>query len=1242
MLQCYFRTFEVVHCHSLDVCMPVSSVRVVCCSLWPRPCMLFCLCADFSDLQRDGKQSVSRLSSFGQPSTATVTLATTSESSAGQPGESCSASSTVNPLSSQAPSPRVEAGKDATAQASSGEAGSTGPAVHQNPEPGVSAPRDAGSNPWQLNSSRTAGTGESEVAGSEGEGDGPSKRKPGRQRIHDWRRPIEKPRLYSMNPFCVPIRLLRFKPLPTASPSAASTASQSSVFGSQPEPSTSSCPQQKKLKNVNREVNQEIERNSIRQVTGLYKPTVPTTRKKKEALHKTLLPAKMQVSSATMNAMKAALAQRSQQKALVRSNLTPAGVTQAPRSDVQGAQTQSRPIITLPGGQKLVQVTNKGNNSSTIPTHAFRCVQLPGGKMALVPIAVPKPGSGVNPTPSMPEVNIQLPRPQEPLTPEAVPAGVEASPSVSSSSSLFQSPLRAPVAGCSVSVGTSDENASEVPVVITSCSGSSSPSGEEPQASANLSEETATQQQTSGDEQISEDSQGRSSVTAVGQDTDSDSCPEVTRQADASPPQSSPVSSSSCRSDTARLRAAQLQQAESSAAQPQQVERGTSQSQPVKQRTAQPQLVEQRAIQQEQVEQRAAQLQPVEQRAALPQADEQRPVQPRPAKQRAAGPQSVKQRVAQPRPVDQMTRPRPVDHRTSQPKPAEQRRPSAIQSTSTENVTVTEKQSSSVEVSVRQSSADGLQTEGTRSLDISFSGSESTRSLGARTVQSGSSDCSAQSKSPGQKLVVRSVSDDSEVTSSGHSSESRTVARSSSVDQLRPVDDSADSGPGTVVRSVSCKSSSVQNGQAVVVKTLTRSRFSRRSAADWSRNTETSSSDPEVTRTTSGNVKSSSSDDDSPSVRFSQPLKTYTRTPCLKATDEKARLISVKAKVTAQSEKNHQKILQPISKGPKPPQPREAGQKPPCIIYVSPKTPLATDASQKTPPSVTMGKKMAQSVKMPWSAKACQPGKTPKSAKSPLSSDVGKKASQSQSSTVSKKTVQSTKTLKSGSIHHKTPQPTNASQQVSDCQSSSTNRETPKSAPSRSKQVKSTFKTILAQVASPHVASGKQTSTPKRPRVENASRASSQNSSVAASPTDPQACSSSSLSPNSSPSPPKKLKLAKKFLAKQEPAEEPAGARQLTPAPPGKRRKKSAGGGQPSYSKAKKRPANFLDKEDITNMRVEYVTMDAAKKRMKLPAGSPEKGYEVEREQRLESAMRSGRTPLRMRLDDEEISLVSI
>ena len=449
-----------------------------------------------------------------------------------------------------------ESDKDATNQTPSSESGAAGLAASQNSESAVSTSGDASLNPSQQDSSRTAETSEAELAGDDG--GGPTKRKPGRQRVHDWRRPIEKPRLYSMNPFCVPIRLLRLKPLLAATPSATTTTTTSttgrrqSVSSSQSEASTSSYLWQKRPKNPKEAADQELEWNSIRQVTGLYKPTVPTSRKKKEAMHKTLLPAKMQVSSATMDAMKAALALRSKHKAVVESSAKPAG-TVAPAKTAQ-----SSPVITLPGGQRVVQVTSKASSAGTIPTHAFRCIELPDGKMALVPVTVTKLGSGLNPALSASEGNTPMPQPREQQqTPQAAPA---TSPSVSGIPSLFQSPLRAPLAGCSVSVGTSDENSQEVPTTIASRVRGSSLSVGKPQASAKLSAERTPQGQRADDEGVSEDSRDRSALTAGRKVVaESESGPKVTKQTDASTRQSHPMSSSSCQLDTTERRATRPQ-----------------------------------------------------------------------------------------------------------------------------------------------------------------------------------------------------------------------------------------------------------------------------------------------------------------------------------------------------------------------------------------------------------------------------------------------------------------------------------------------------------------------------------------------------------------------------------------------------------------------------------------------------------------------------------------------------------
>ena len=711
---------------TLGVLMPASGVWwPFCIASWLFILCCSCLCADFSDLQRGGNQSVSRLSSFGQTSTATITQATTSETLAGYPGTSDSASPAVGPPSSHPPSRQSEADKDATNQTSSSESdkdatsqtsssesdkdatnqtpssesGAAGLAASQNSESAVSTSGDASLNPSQQDSSRTAETSEAELAGDDG--GGPTKRKPGRQRVHDWRRPIEKPRLYSMNPFCVPIRLLRLKPLLAATPSATTTTSTSttgrrqSVSSSQSEASTSSYLWQKRPKNPKEAADQELEWNSIRQVTGLYKPIVPTSRKKKEAMHKTLLPAKMQVSSATMDAMKAALALRSKHKAVVESSAKPAG-TVAPAKTAQ-----SSPVITLPGGQRVVQVTSKASSAGTIPTHAFRCIELPDGKMALVPVTVTKLGSGLNPALSASEGNTPMPQPREQQrTPQAAPA---TSPSVSGIPSLFQSPLRAPLAGCSVSVGTSDENSQEVPTTIASRVRGSSLSVGKPQASAKLSAERTPQGQRADDEGVSEDSRDRSALTAGRKVVaESESGPKVTKQTDASTRQSHPMNSSSCQLDTTERRATRPQRLERSATRPQPAKEGAKQLQPVQQRIAQPQLVEHRAAQ-PQLEQKHAQSQPVEQRTtpiveqrtapSQPAAEQktaqsqpvvQKLVQPLPAEQRTAQLQPTEQRPAQPRPLEQRavlsqavelraTQSRPAEQRPAQPPPAEQR-----------------------------------------------------------------------------------------------------------------------------------------------------------------------------------------------------------------------------------------------------------------------------------------------------------------------------------------------------------------------------------------------------------------------------------------------------------------------------------------------------------------------------------------------------------------------------------------
>ena len=585
-----------------------------------------------------------------------------------------------------------------------------------------------------------------------------------------------------------------------------------------------------------------------------------------------------------------------------------------------------------------------------------------------------------------------------------------------------------------------------------------------------------------------------------------------------------------------------------------------------------------------------------------------------------------------------------------------------VQSMSKESVTVTQKQRSGSAIVIRRRSSSDS------------SGSKDTVPLGTQTVQSGLVDQSRrQSKPTGwQQPVIRSVSVNrhSEAKSSKLGT---TVVRSYSADQPGSVvvgSAGCSGGSRAVVQSVSRRPPpSVHPGQAVVIKTLSRSLCSRTSVADWSVKTEAPSSDYEATRSAQGRggQQSSASEDGSRFIPVSRPVKTYVRVPVPRheARGDQACPVSHKDSATTQLVRSNQKSShsQPINACHKASsRPTSIRQNAPQIIYTSPKMPLASNAGEKTLQSTIVGKKTPQSAKTSLSTKTPQSTnisqkmlqsiindkKKHQSAKMPRSANVAQKMPRS--TIVGKKTPPSTITSQSANVAQKMPQSTivgkkarrstNAGQKVSHSQSAITGQETtPQSAASQSKGTKSSFKTILAQVASPHTAVSKRRSAaPGQPNLERrASYVSPRNPSVRTSP-QRHTSSSSSSSSSSSPSPPKKLRLAKKFLVKREPADAP---RQHAPAPlGGKRKRKSSGDGQPPpYPKAKKRPANFLDAEDIGNKRVVYVTLDEVKQRMEVPAG---RVYEAERQRRLDTAVRCGRTPVQVRLDDEEISLVSI
>ena len=268
------------------------------------------------------------------------------------------------------------------------------------------------------------------MKGTDSEEQSPPKRGRGRKRIHDWRRPIEKPRLYSMNPFCVPIRLLRLKPLLNTAPVTVTdpvlalnrqrNISMSSVQSVTSDTSGVSEQSQNRGKTVEQETSEGLDRNNIRQVTGLFYPSTHRTNKKRAASG-SVLPAKTQVSAKTMNAITAALALKK-------------------KGAVPGAALSK----------------NLGGH----PQQEFRCMRLPGGMISIVPVAAS--GSVTHLEPSSGKSNTtryEFQPPSVSSVPRTKPVMQKVYSITGTSPTKYRSPLRAPVAGCSVSVGTSEENA---------------------------------------------------------------------------------------------------------------------------------------------------------------------------------------------------------------------------------------------------------------------------------------------------------------------------------------------------------------------------------------------------------------------------------------------------------------------------------------------------------------------------------------------------------------------------------------------------------------------------------------------------------------------------------------------------------------------------------------------------------------------------------------------------------------
>ncbi|XP_076454383.1 uncharacterized protein LOC143289270 [Babylonia areolata] len=287
---------------------------------------------DFSDLQRDNR-TVSGLPSFSQASSSAADETTTP--------------SAVSAMSS----PFISATQSSSAP-SGGEASSVTPS-----HPGQTSGEASPSRCLKMEPEPCASSDGHQPQQVEDTTEDKPKRGRGRPRIYDWRRPIEKPRLFTMNPFCVPIRLLRLKPL-LGGETAPRNASAPAMLRRQPapvspSPSDASDNPSCRRGSIEAESSQAELTNSIRQVTGLYVPKVVRKNRKRA------LP--VQASANTMRAIAEALAKRSKEKEAARP-LQPAA------------------------DPNVVKVINKGNSSATTPSQAFRCVPLPDGKMALVPL----------------------------------------------------------------------------------------------------------------------------------------------------------------------------------------------------------------------------------------------------------------------------------------------------------------------------------------------------------------------------------------------------------------------------------------------------------------------------------------------------------------------------------------------------------------------------------------------------------------------------------------------------------------------------------------------------------------------------------------------------------------------------------------------------------------------------------------------------------------------------------------
>lgn len=248
-------------------------------------------------------------------------------------------------------------------------------------------------------------------------------RSKGRKRIHAWREPLEKPRLYTMNPFCVPVSLLRLKQLVSVNfPSLILHRSQQNV--SREIPASTEAAGQKTILAIRSVLAMKNASTSqpdgvLRQLgnetgtTGTMAPTALHVRREKttEGTRASISESvRTPVGGVTARENAGSSTQRDKSDAdvvIVDDDTVPdtnvAVISNNSTTNGEASTTNQNTFCTT-------------SNQKLVPGQAYSVVYLTKGQLALVPVSQPK----------------------------------------TSERSTLLSPLRAPVTGCAVSVGTSD------------------------------------------------------------------------------------------------------------------------------------------------------------------------------------------------------------------------------------------------------------------------------------------------------------------------------------------------------------------------------------------------------------------------------------------------------------------------------------------------------------------------------------------------------------------------------------------------------------------------------------------------------------------------------------------------------------------------------------------------------------------------------------------------------------------